>query len=220
MWSAANTCWKLMFLGIDVCGHRYRQLWHPHSGSGWLEFNVLEFLWCRRCNENESHARYYAFRTGVGARPSVKFFSKLNYLFLDTLTQQIIFLIIKINIFWGDLSGISAKTATLKTMCCRILIIESHHCTCVLPDCHTLHEQRVRISALRTQAEFDECFCVWPIYQSHSFIRCKYMLLFCLLLACVDPWTGVVWCCQLPSGAFVVASVWVTSRRKPHFIII
>ena len=32
---------------------------------------------------------------------------------MDTLTQQIIFLIIKINNFRGDLSGISAKTATL-----------------------------------------------------------------------------------------------------------
>ena len=31
---------------------------------------------------------------------------------MDTLTQQIIFWIIKINIFWGDLSGIPAKTAT------------------------------------------------------------------------------------------------------------
>ena len=32
---------------------------------------------------------------------------------MDTLTQQIIFLIIEIHSFWGDLSGISAKTATL-----------------------------------------------------------------------------------------------------------
>ena len=32
---------------------------------------------------------------------------------MDTLTLYIIFLIIKINIFRGDLSDISAKTATL-----------------------------------------------------------------------------------------------------------
>ena len=32
---------------------------------------------------------------------------------MDTLSQKIYFLIIKINNFWGDFSGISAKTATL-----------------------------------------------------------------------------------------------------------
>ena len=37
------------------------------------------------------------------------------------MTQQIFFLMIKINIFWGDLSGISAKTATL-------VISASHEC--------------------------------------------------------------------------------------------
>ena len=41
------------------------------------------------------------------------FFKIYIILFLDTMTQQIFFLMIKINIFWGDLSGISAKTATL-----------------------------------------------------------------------------------------------------------
>ena len=44
---------------------------------------------------------------------SVKFFSKLNIFFLDTLILSIIFLIIKIDNFRGDLSSISAKTATL-----------------------------------------------------------------------------------------------------------
>ena len=44
------------------------------------------------------------------------FFKILIILFLDTLSQQIFFLIIKINNFWGDLSGISAKTATLFLM--------------------------------------------------------------------------------------------------------
>ena len=34
-------------------------------------------------------------------------------LFLESLTEQIIFLIVKINNFWGDLSGISAKTPAL-----------------------------------------------------------------------------------------------------------
>ena len=38
---------------------------------------------------------------------------------MDTLTQQIFFMIIKMNNFWGDLSGISAKTATLD---CRSLV--------------------------------------------------------------------------------------------------
>ena len=94
-----------------------------------------------------------------------------------------------------------------KTTFCRLLIIESHHCTCFLPDCHTPHEQRVCVSALRTQAMFDKCFCMWMLYQAHSFIRCNNMLLVCLLLACVGPWTGVVWCSQLLSSAFVVANV-------------
>ena len=43
------------------------------------------------------------------------FFQNLIILFLDILTQQISSLIIKISFFWGDLSGISAKTATLDT---------------------------------------------------------------------------------------------------------
>ena len=45
--------------------------------------------------------------------PSVKFFSKLNYFIFGYFEPTNYFLIIKINIFWGDLSGISAKTATL-----------------------------------------------------------------------------------------------------------
>ena len=45
----------------------------------------------------------------------VKFFSKLNYFIYDTLTKQIIFLIIKTLNFWGDLNGISAKTETLNS---------------------------------------------------------------------------------------------------------
>ena len=48
------------------------------------------------------------------------FFKILIILFLDTLNQQRIFLIIKINNFWGDLSGISAKTATLHLDTCRL----------------------------------------------------------------------------------------------------
>ena len=42
-----------------------------------------------------------------------KFFQNPIISFLDTLSQKNIFFIIKINNFWGDLSGISAKTATL-----------------------------------------------------------------------------------------------------------
>ena len=42
-------------------------------------------------------------------------FFKIKVFFLgDILILKIIFLIVKINIFWGDLSDISAKTATLK----------------------------------------------------------------------------------------------------------
>ena len=41
------------------------------------------------------------------------FFKIKLLIFLDILTQKIIFLIVKIINFWGDLSGISAKTATL-----------------------------------------------------------------------------------------------------------
>ena len=44
---------------------------------------------------------------------SVKFFSKLNYIFFGHFDPKNIFLIIKINIFRGDLSDSSAKTATL-----------------------------------------------------------------------------------------------------------
>ena len=37
-------------------------------------------------------------------------FLKLKkYIFLDTLIQKMLFLIIKINIFWADLTDISAK---------------------------------------------------------------------------------------------------------------
>ena len=43
----------------------------------------------------------------------VEFFSKLNYFIFGYFDPKIFFFIIKINIFWGDLSGISAKTATL-----------------------------------------------------------------------------------------------------------
>ena len=41
------------------------------------------------------------------------FFQNLIIYFLDTLILYLIFLIIKINNFRGDLSDISAKTATL-----------------------------------------------------------------------------------------------------------
>ena len=40
---------------------------------------------------------------------------------MDSLTQKIFFLIIKINNFWGDLSGISAKTATLAALLQQLL---------------------------------------------------------------------------------------------------
>ena len=43
------------------------------------------------------------------------FFQKNFFFFLDTLILKIYFLIIKINNFRGDLSGISARTATLYT---------------------------------------------------------------------------------------------------------
>ena len=48
---------------------------------------------------------------------SVEVFFKIKlFYFLDALTQQILFLTIKMNIFCGDLSGISAKTATLQAI--------------------------------------------------------------------------------------------------------
>ena len=49
----------------------------------------------------------------LGHYKQLRFFQNVISLFLDTLSQQIYFLIIKINNFWGDLSGISAKPATL-----------------------------------------------------------------------------------------------------------
>ena len=53
------------------------------------------------------------YRSCWKVRASDVFFQNAIISFLDSLTQQIIFLIIKINNFWGDQSGISAKTATL-----------------------------------------------------------------------------------------------------------
>ena len=44
---------------------------------------------------------------------SEAFFKIIIIIFIDTLILQIYFLIIKLNIFRGDLSSISAKTATL-----------------------------------------------------------------------------------------------------------
>ena len=44
---------------------------------------------------------------------AVKFFSKLNYFIFGYFDPNFFFWIIQINIFWGDVSGISAKTATL-----------------------------------------------------------------------------------------------------------
>ena len=51
---------------------------------------------------------------------SVKFFSKLNYFIFGFFDPTNNFLIIKINNFWGDLSGISAKTASLPTVCLNV----------------------------------------------------------------------------------------------------
>ena len=51
--------------------------------------------------------------SSIQVRCSEVFFKIKLFYFLDTSTQQIFFLIIKIKFFWGDLSGISAKTATL-----------------------------------------------------------------------------------------------------------
>ena len=62
----------------------------------------------------------------------MKFFFNFNYLFLDTLTQQIVFLIVKINIFWSDLSGISAKTITLP-ICRSNKITGVHVIGCIRP---------------------------------------------------------------------------------------
>ena len=62
-------------------------------------------------------------------RPVV-FFSKLNYYFLDTLTQKIYFLVIKINNFWGDLSGISAKKSSLH----QTRYIKYRNCTKCISD--------------------------------------------------------------------------------------
>ena len=60
----------------------------------------------------------FSRRPGV-CRPKIarvivsEVFSKLNYLFFGYFDLFRYFLIIKINSFWGDLSGISATTATL-----------------------------------------------------------------------------------------------------------
>ena len=55
--------------------------------------------------------RYCEWCTG-----SVKFCSKLNHLFFGYFDPVSIILIIKINISRGDLSGISAETATLSVI--------------------------------------------------------------------------------------------------------
>ena len=56
---------------------------------------------------------YPTYQPGMTPSNQWSFFQNWIILFLDTLNQKIYFLIIKINIFWGDLSDISAKTATL-----------------------------------------------------------------------------------------------------------
>ena len=57
---------------------------------------------------------YVMLRKQIAAVPCSELFFQIKlFYFLDTLTQQIIFLILNINNFWGDLSGISSKTATL-----------------------------------------------------------------------------------------------------------
>ena len=48
-----------------------------------------------------------------GNRMQWSFFSKLNYFIFGFFDPKIFFPLIKITVFWGDLSGISAKTATL-----------------------------------------------------------------------------------------------------------
>ena len=45
-------------------------------------------------------------------RTSEAFFTNILNYFSDTLILEIYFKIIKINIFWGDLSGISAKKSS------------------------------------------------------------------------------------------------------------
>ena len=64
---------------------------------------------------------------------------KINKIFWDTFTQKIIFLIIKFIIFRGDLTDISAKTATLPVglrqlhslvkESCLILTLSVYYCT-------------------------------------------------------------------------------------------
>ena len=45
--------------------------------------------------------------------PNSEFFSKINYFIVGYFDPVVMFLIIKINIFRGDLSDIAAKTASL-----------------------------------------------------------------------------------------------------------
>ena len=61
----------------------------------------------------------------TGSTASVKFFSKLNYYFFGYFDHVNNFLIIKITNFRGDLSDISAKTATLGSM--RTQLMPSHY---------------------------------------------------------------------------------------------
>ena len=53
----------------------------------------------------------------VGSTGAVKLFSKYIVFFWDTLILFIIFLTIKINDFRGDVSDVSAKTASLTGSC-------------------------------------------------------------------------------------------------------
>ena len=69
--------------------------------------------------------------TGACTTASEVFFKIQIYIFLNTLTLQIYFLILKINTFRGDLSDVSAKTATLTTTlrrrmrCCIAVLYDS-----------------------------------------------------------------------------------------------
>ena len=89
--------------------HRDVSVSEHHSKTSWRQ---KHWLWREDC---------VPFSPRIGAafwsQHQWSFFQNLNILFLDTLSQQIIFLIIEITIFWGDLSSISAKTATLISMC-------------------------------------------------------------------------------------------------------
>ena len=95
-------------MGIGKRGERAAMVWGPMANMFLADMKSLYG------QQASCGAPYRPFCTCQCVRcAAVKFFSKSNNLFFGYFDPINIFLIIKINNFRGDLSDVSAKTATL-----------------------------------------------------------------------------------------------------------